>query len=132
MVLQNLGVHVLQATLLAECAKVSALQETLQSRDTEIERLGLLIARLRRRTFGRSSDKLGRQIEQLEFQFEELQSDRATGEIVASQKQTPPGESDKKKPARRSLPKHLPRATRTHEPDDKACPQCRGKLHYLN
>jgi transposase len=129
--LQNLDVHVLQAMLLAERAKVSALQEKLQSRDIEIERLGLLIAKLRRMTFGRSSEKLSRQIEQLEFQLEELQSDRAAEEIVAPQKQTPSGESDKKKPARRSLPDHLPRDTRTHEPDDKACPQCRGKLHYL-
>lgn len=129
--LQNLDVHVLQAMLLAERAKVSALQEKLQSRDIEIERLGLLIAKLRRMTFGRSSEKQNRQIEQLEFQLEELQSDRAKEEIVAPQKQTPPGESDKKKPARRSLPEHLPRDTRTHEPDDKACPQCRGKLHYL-
>lgn len=129
--LQNLDVYALQAMLLAERAKVSALQEMLQSRDTEIERLGLLIAKLRRMTFGRSSEKLSRQIEQLEFQLEELESDRAAEEIVAPQKHTLPDCSDKKKPARRSLPEHLPRDTRTHEPDDKACPRCQGKLHYL-
>jgi transposase len=129
--LQNLDVHALQAMLLAERAKVSALQEKLQSRDIEIERLGLLIAKLRRMTFGRSSEKLSRQIEQLEFQLEELESDRAAEEIVAPQKQTPPGGSDKKKPARRSLPEHLPRDIHTHEPDERACPQCQGKLHYL-
>jgi Transposase C of IS166 homeodomain len=40
------------------------------SRDTEIEHLKLLIAKLRRAQFGRSSEKLDRQIEQLELRLE--------------------------------------------------------------
>ena len=43
------------------------------SRDSEIEQLKLLIAKLRRMQFGRSSEKLDRQIEQLELRLEELQ-----------------------------------------------------------
>lgn len=128
--LQNLDLHTLQAMLLAERAKVTALQEKLQSRDTEIERLGLLIAKLRRMTFGRSSEKLSRQIEQLEFQLEELQSDRAAEEaVVSTNAQLPTGKE--KKPARRALPEHLQRDTQTYEPNDKACPECSGKLNYL-
>ena len=48
----------------------------MQSRATalaqsEIEHLKLLIAKLRRMQFGRKSEKLERQIEQLEFKLEE-------------------------------------------------------------
>jgi hypothetical protein len=41
--------------------------EQLASRDTGIEHLKLLIAKLRRMQFGRKSEKWERQIEQLEF-----------------------------------------------------------------
>jgi chromosome segregation ATPase len=47
-------------------------REQLASRDAEIEHLKLLIAKLRRMQFGRSSEKLDRQIEQLELRLEEL------------------------------------------------------------
>ena len=43
----------------------------------EIEQLKLLIAKLRRLQFGRSSEKLSRQIEQLELRLEELQTVQA-------------------------------------------------------
>ena len=50
------------------------------SRDSEIEQLKLLIAKLRRMQFGRSSEKLDRQIEQLELRLEALQqNDAETG-----------------------------------------------------
>jgi hypothetical protein len=41
--------------------------ELIVSRDSEIEQLKLLIAKLRRMRFGPSSEKLDRQIEQLEL-----------------------------------------------------------------
>jgi hypothetical protein len=49
----------------------------LLSHQSEIEHLKLLIAKLRRMQFGRKSEKLDRQIEQLELRLEELQSSRA-------------------------------------------------------
>ena len=52
------------------------------SRDSEIEQLKLLIAKLRRMQFGRSSEKIDRQIEQLELRLEALQVNDA--EIVAA------------------------------------------------
>ena len=46
------------------------LQQTeLLSHKAQIEHLQLLIAKLRRMQFGRSSEKIGRQIEQLELQL---------------------------------------------------------------
>ena len=46
-------------------------REQLASRDVEIEHLKLLIAKLRRQQFGRSSEKREHQIEQLELRLEE-------------------------------------------------------------
>ena len=48
-------------------ALIVSQHELIVSRDGEIEQLKLLIAKLRRLKFGRSSEKLDRQIEQLEF-----------------------------------------------------------------
>ena len=52
-------------------------QEELLSRDTEIENLRLLILKLKRMQFGRSSEKLNQQIEQLELRLEDLETNRA-------------------------------------------------------
>ena len=46
----------------------------LLSRETEIERLKLLILKLRRMQFGRKSEKLDKQIAQLELQLEDLEA----------------------------------------------------------
>jgi len=51
-------------------------RKQLASRDAEIEHLKLLIAKLRRMQFGRSSEKRDRQIEQLELLLEELEARR--------------------------------------------------------
>jgi transposase len=56
---------------------ILAQHEQLASRDAQIEHLKLLIAKLRRMKFGRSSEKLDRQIEQLELRLEELQTSQA-------------------------------------------------------
>src|SRR5260370_34756524 len=47
------------------------------SHKSQIEHLELLIAKLRRMQFGRSSEKVERQIEQLELKLEELEANRA-------------------------------------------------------
>ena len=54
-------------------ALIVSQHELIVSRDSEIEQLKLLIAKLRRMQFGRSSEKLDRQIEQLELRLEALQ-----------------------------------------------------------
>ena len=51
-------------------------REQLASRDVEIEHLKLLIAKLRRMQFGRSSEKREYQIEQLELRLGELEARR--------------------------------------------------------
>ena len=56
------------------------MQAQLTTRAAEIEHLKLQIAKLRRMQFGRKSEKLDHQIEQLELQLEDLQANDAEAE----------------------------------------------------
>jgi transposase len=99
------------------------------SRDSEIEQLKLLIAKLRRMQFGRSSEKLDRQIEQLELRLEALQLNDA--EKVAALPEAIKSAEPVARPVRRPLPAHLPREVRTYLPKQEACPDCGGELKHL-
>lgn len=103
--------------------------ELIVSRDSEIEQLKLLIAKLRRMRFGRSSEKLDRQIEQLELQLEALQLNDA--EMVATIPEAMASSKPVARSVRRPLPAHLPREIRTHLPKHDACPDCGGELRKL-
>jgi len=116
-------------------ALIRAQHEQLLSRESEIEHLKLLLAKLQRMQFGRKSEKLTQQIEQLELRLEELQSRSAES---ASQPESPLAAmapsllvSPPAKPARRPLPDHLLRQTQRHEPKESACPDCGGRLRQL-
>src|SRR5712664_2877191 len=110
-------------------ALILSQHEQLLSRDNEIEHLKLLIARLRRIQFGRKSEKLDREIEQLELRLDELQTTQAEKPAPSQTPDAPPG--NEAKPARRPLPEHLPRETRKYPPKQEACPDCGGELKHL-
>jgi len=130
--LNTLGADALKAILLATHEELITTQAQLLSRDHEIEHLKLLIAKLQRMQFGRRSEKIERQIEQLELKLEELEVNRGEQapppEQPSSSTSTPPVAN---KPARRPLPPHLPRETKTHEPEQHCCPECGGTLSKL-
>ena len=113
-------------------ALVRAQHEQLLSRESEIEHLKLLIAKLQRMQFGRKSEKLARQIEQLELRLEDLQAKPVENAGLAESQSAPPAlpllSSTPVKPARRPLPDHLPRQTQRHEPKESACPDCGGAV----
>ena len=110
-------------------ALIVSQHELIVSRDSEIEQLKLLIAKLRRMQFGRSSEKLDRQIEQLELRLEALQQNDA--EIVAALPREIASVEPAARSVRRPLPAHLPREVRTHLPKQQACPDCGGELRKL-
>lgn len=115
-------------------ALVRAQHEQLLWRESEIEHLKLLIAKLQRMQFGRKSEKLARQIEQLELRLEDLQSKPAESALLAESPcatSASPLPIAAVKPARRPLPEHLPRQTQRHEPKESACPDCGGALSKL-
>jgi transposase len=101
---------------------------TLSSRTGEIERLVLLVEKLQRMLFGTKSEKVLRQIGQLELQLEELHAASAVEELQAV---APAERPVAAKPFRRPLSEHLPREVHTHMPNHEACPDCGGKLREL-
>lgn len=110
-------------------ALIISQHELLASRDNEIEQLKLLIARLQRMQFGRKSEKLERQIEQLQLRLEALELNNA--EKVVVQPKQPENIERLSHPARQPLPAHLPREVQTLLPKEEACPDCGGALHKL-
>lgn len=98
----------------------------------EIAKLRFQLARYRRAEFGRSSEKLEREADQLELAIEALEADQAERLAVASPVVAAIIESaaEAKKPARRPLPEHLPREEVTH-PAPCACPSCGGALRRI-
>ena len=112
-------------------ALILSQHEQLISRDSEIEHLKLLIARLRRLQFGRKSEKVERQIEQLELKLDELQATQAEKDAPSQTSAVAVPIAPAAKPARRPLPEHLPRETRKYPPKQEACPDCGGELKHL-
>src|ERR1700722_20139058 len=88
--------------------------EALSAQGHEIERLRLIIEKLKRMMFGSRSEKVSLQLEQLELPLEELQTAQAAAEASV---EVPEAEAKtKSKPSRRPLPAHLPREIVTHLP----------------
>jgi transposase len=98
----------------------------LAERDHEIEHLKLLIAKLRRLQFGRSSERLDAKIGQLELLVEELEANRATRALESAAAQP----EQQVRPARRALPPALPRETVEHAPAC-TCPDCGAMLRKI-
>jgi transposase len=73
----------------------------------------LLVEKLPRMLFGIRSEKVLHQIEQLEFQLEELHAASAVEELETVTRAACPAAA---KLFRRPLPKHLPREVHTHIP----------------
>jgi len=130
--LDALNHNELKALIFSQHAHLLSKDEQLQSRDNEIEHLKLLIAKLRRMQFGRKSEKLDRQIEQLELRLDELQATQAENTAASH---TPAGAapvaSVVAKSGRKPLPEHLPREVRKYLPKQAACPDCGGRLNFL-
>jgi len=103
---------------------VEALKQLVRSSRAEIEHLKLVIAKLKRLQFGRRSEKLDREIEQLELRLEELQVGATPAAPVVSEK--PAGEV----PVRRPLPEHLPRTRIEHAPAC-TCPDCGAAMRKI-
>src|SRR5579871_3599870 len=124
----------LRAFALACRSELKAAELSVQLRTLEIEKLKFQIARLRRMQFGRSSERITRQIEQLELRLEELETGEAEDTAVAAAEDRPEPIRPRMKPKRKPLPDHLPRQEIVHQPEaDGACtcPDCGGGMAQL-
>jgi len=121
-----------EALVVAE-AKAAAAESVAKSRALEIERLKYQIAKLKHEQYGQSSER-GVVLEQLELKLSELEEDASeaevTAELAAQRAKVEVKSFERRKPARRPLPAHLPRE-RIVYPSPSACPCCGGTLHKL-
>jgi len=124
------------AALQADNARMSA---TLRAHDQLIQTLRLRIAGLKKKVFGKSSEKIEREIEQLELALEDLLVARAesaaepvVGEDVAEPPAPPAAEeTPERKPRRRPrVSDATPRERRELDPG-ACCPDCGGELRLV-
>jgi transposase len=119
---------------LAERDRLIAVRDAeLYSKTLQIEHLKAQLAVLRRARFGRSSEKLDREIEQLELLLGELEEgvaeSKGRAEQTADKQHATPAraKSTNRQPGgRKPLPAHLPREQTVHQP--AACSCCGGTV----
>src|SRR5229473_355678 len=121
-------------TQLAERDRLIAVRDAeLYAKTLQIEHLKAQLAVLRRARFGRSSEKLDREIEQLELVLGELEESVAESNArteQATQERASPARTkptDRRPGGRKPLPAHLPREQILHEPAP-TCACCGGKV----
>jgi len=135
--LDGLDPEALKALVLAKHSESLEQHKQLTSNTHEIEHLKLVIEKYRRMIFGRKSEKLTGELEQLEFRLEELETAQAAEEAAQAATeaaQPPTTQTDSKRrsrPARKPLPEDLPREVVTHLPAHSCCPDCGGALRQF-
>ena len=82
--LDRLDPEALKALVIAKHSESLEQHKELTSSTHEIEHLKLVIEKYRRMIFGRKSEKLSGELEQLEFRLEELETAQAAEEARAS------------------------------------------------
>src|SRR5258708_33639568 len=119
--------------LLAERATRLVMEAEAKARTLLIEQMKFIISKLRHERYGQSSER-GALLEQLELQLADLEEDASQAETAArmataaatSEKIVVPS-FERRRPARRPLPEHLPRE-RIVYPVPSACPCCGGGI----
>ncbi|CAI8854409.1 hypothetical protein EMIT0324P_290005 [Pseudomonas chlororaphis] len=89
---------------------LQALKALVAAQRAEIERLQMMIAKLRRAQFGRSSEQLNAMIDQLQLSLEEL-------EVSQTELMPPTAPPPRTVSRRKPLPEHLPREIHVHQPE---------------
>jgi transposase len=131
--LDALDIDALKALVIAQHGELLEQRSNAQ----EIERLKLIVEKYRRMIFGKKSEKLNAQLEQLEFRLEELETAQAADDAVRAAEQarqqssTQTTAKPRRRPARKPLPEDLPREVITHLPEHNCCPDCGGALRQF-
>jgi len=129
--LDGLDPEALKALVIAKHSESLEQHKELTSSTHQIEHLKLVIEKYRRMIFGRKSEKLTGELEQLEFRLEELETAQAAEEAATEAAQPALTRTDSKRrsrPVRKPLPEDLLREVVTHLPPHTCCPDCGGAL----
>ncbi|WP_022727558.1 IS66 family transposase [Fodinicurvata sediminis] len=127
----------LKAMILAQHEEVTRMSASVRAYESLVEALKARILRLRKQKFGSSSERITREIAQLELALEDLQVAHAReygGQAEGDPAPTPESEStDKPQGRRRGRPRVDPQTPRTRETLDpgEECPDCGGPLRLL-
>jgi transposase len=129
----NVELDAARADVDAARAVALAAQSAVEAGVVEIEHLHALITQMRRKYFGKSSEKLNHAIEQLELRLEDLEETQAERGLDADAKAKLAGRPrpPRKPGVRKALPEHLPREIIVLEPETNcACctPGARVKI----
>lgn len=120
-------------------AQNTKLTTTLRAHDLVVQALRLQIARLRKQAFGKSSEKIEREIEQLEFALEDAlvsvaqqglvtsDQDDSEAQAAAASAETTPGP----RPSRRPRVSADTRRQRHELDPGSTCPECGGELRLV-
>jgi transposase len=124
-----------EALVVAE-AKAQNAEAEARHRALLIEQMKFTIAKLRHEKFGQSSER-GAFLEQLELALADMEEDASEAEAKAQMAAAAAAHAkvqvqafERRKPARRPLPEHLPRE-RIVYPTPSVCPCCGGTLHKI-
>jgi transposase len=121
------GAH---ALIIAQRAALLAAQSEAQHRALLIEKLKYTIRKLRHERFGQSSER-SVLLDQLELQLADLEEDAAQVKAAAAVETIAVPSFERRRPARRPLPAHLPRE-RIVYPASAVCPCCGdGRLRKI-
>lgn len=106
----------------AENARINAINADLAARNALLE---LQMEKMRRERFGQSAERGKLLVDQMELHFEELEANASEDEAVAAAAaaRTNVAAFERKRPARKPLPAHLPRE-RVVLPAPCNCPAC--------
>ena len=125
-----------QAARVEAEAKARNMEAEVRARELLIEQMKFTIKKLRHERFGQSSERHA-VLEQLELSLAEMEEDASQAEAAAQLAVNAAAHAnikvaacERRKPARRPLPEHLPRE-RIVYPSPSACPCCGGSLHKL-
>ena len=122
--------HQIISTLNVENRSLLSEKESLQSENnslqSEVELLKKQLKLLKAKRFGKSSEKLDKQIAQLELWIEESEIKDADAAYKPDAENDKKSDHKKRQPKRQKLPEHLPREEVILNPE-KECPKCCGE-----
>ena len=120
-------IEALKAALAAVTAELASARARASDDQALIAHLKLQIAKLQRERFGPHAERTRRILDQLELQLEEMEAAASEDELAAeiAAKTTSVAAFERKRPARKPFPEHLPRE-RVVIPAPCSCPACGG------
>lgn len=125
----------LKAIILAQQSEIARLTATGKAFDALVQALKVRIAKLRKQKFGPSSEKIEREIEQLQLALEDLEVAAAAADCEPASEESAGASGEPAEPVRRQRGKpriddETPRERLVLDPGT-ACPDCGGPLRLL-